>query len=188
MGASHLFSSKESEGHQPISRESELSRVYFMLPNKGPGEGPTSLIVVGGYFLLFLGFWGQNWVPRSPGPSQKLSQIKLCRFPNGELLASRWCRNRLFRSRTRVGDAKRWFCVACGGGHAPPPQRRKNEGLRNADPVYAVLGLCVLGMGVLAPPWLRRKTMVLCRGLRGAGLPLPKTRSDPRTLRYMNPL
>ena len=80
------------------------------------------------------------------------------------------------------------FASRVGGGHAPPPQRRKNEGLRNADPVYAVPGLCVVGMGVLAPPWLRRKTMVLCRGLRGAGLPLPKTRSDPRTLRYMNPL
>ena len=38
------------------------------------------------------------------------------------------------------------------GGACPPPQRRKNEGLRNADPVYAVLGLCVVGMGVLAPP------------------------------------
>ena len=74
------------------------------------------------------------------------------------------------------------------GGHAPTPLRRKNEGLRNADPVYVVLGLCVLGMGVHAPPWLRRKTMALCRGLRQAGLPLPKTRSDPRTIWYMNPL
>ena len=99
------------------------------------------------------------------------------------------------------------FASRVGGGHAPPPLRRKNEGLRNADPVYVVLGLCVLGMGVHAPPWLRRKTMVLCpghggacppwlrrktmalcRGLRQAGLPLPKTRSDPRTIWYMNPL
>ena len=99
------------------------------------------------------------------------------------------------------------FASRVGGGMPPPPQRRKNEGLRNADPVYVVLGLCVLGMGVhaplgcdakpwfcvlgmgvLAPPWLRRKTMALCHGLRQAGLPLPKTRSDPRTIWYMSPL
>ena len=127
--------------------------------------------------FTFLRFLAQNWVPRIPGPSKKLSQIKLCRFPNGELLASRWYRNQVFRSGTPVGNAKRWFCVSCGGGHAPPPLRRKNEGLRNADPVYVVLGLCVLGMGVHAPPWLRRKTMVLCPGHGGACPPLAATQN-----------
>ena len=121
-----------------------------------------SLAVFGVYFLLFKHCFVQNWVPRIPGPSQKLSLIKLCRFPNGELLASHWCRNRLVHPESQLAMQKRWFCVSCGGGHAPAPLRRKNEGLRNADPVYVVLGLCVLGMGVHAPPWLRRKTMVLC--------------------------
>ena len=71
----------------------------------------------------------------------------------------------IFRSRASVGDAKLWFCIVREGENAPPPQRSKNEGLRNADPVYAVLGVCVVGMGGLAPPWPRRKTMVLRRGL-----------------------
>ena len=69
------------------------------------------------------------------------------------------------------------FASRVGGGHAPPPLRRKNEGLRNADPVYVVLGLCVLGMGVHAPPWLRRKTMVLCPGHGGACPPLAATQN-----------
>ena len=69
------------------------------------------------------------------------------------------------------------------GGHAPPPLRRKNKGLRNADPVYVVLGLCVLGMGVHAPPWLRRKTMVLCPGHGGACPPLAATQNHGFVLR-----
>ena len=44
------------------------------------------------------------------------------------------------------------FASRVGGGMPPPPLRRKNEGLRNADPVYVVLGLCVLSMGCLPPP------------------------------------
>ena len=53
--------------------------------------------------------------------------------------------------------------------------RHKTVVLRNVNLVCAIVENCVVGMGALAPPLLRHKTMVLFRRRVGASLSPPAT-------------
>ena len=65
-------------------------------------------------------------------------------------------------------DTKPWFCVAGGGGLAPPCPRRKFQVCHIVNLHYTKPWFCVAGEGGLAPPLLRRKTTVLRRKWGGA--------------------
>ena len=142
--------------------------------------------------LLFT-FFFKNWVP-SPQFWIQTHLIGLiwsndADCPRRNLLAWRRCRNPIARSRALLATQNRGFASWVGGGMPPLPSDTKTRVSRNANLVCAVQQSCVMGMAGLAPPGPKRKTKVLCRRREGACTPpLPKTRSDPKSLWNMSRL
>ena len=109
-------------------------------------------------------FFIKNRAPKpsilGPDPSQTLNYTLQLR--SVQFLASGV--RQVSRSRCpQQPDAKRWFCVAGGGGQAPPHLRHKTLVQHIQDLHYANLWFCVAGGGGQAPPLLRNTTTVLRR-------------------------
>ena len=114
------------------------------------------------------------WVPSPPfwiqTPLNRLIWSNYADSSKRKLLGWRRCRNPTFRPRALApppaATQNRGFALQTGRGK-PLLACDTKPILRNVSLVCAVADNCVVGMEGLAPPLLRRKTMVLCRKQEG---------------------